>query len=112
MSDEPEEIRNKYGHITHWIVEGETKTVHEWCAQYRISRNTVNSRLKRGWPIAKALQTALVKPSNGKGVVIAIKPSVPIKVSEDRTEWLERRRKIERLADEKALAAQCGDGWE
>lgn len=36
---------------------GETKTLQEWCVQFNVHRNTVDARLKRGWTIEAALTT-------------------------------------------------------
>lgn len=37
------------------IINGETKTIEEWCVQYNINRHTVQDRLKRGWDEIRAI---------------------------------------------------------
>ena len=40
----------------HYIVfNGETRTAAEWARKYGISRNLLNVRVRRGWPIEEAL---------------------------------------------------------
>ena len=39
---------------------GETHTLAEWCRITKISRNAVNGRLQRGWPIEMTLSKPLV----------------------------------------------------
>jgi hypothetical protein len=45
------------------ILNGESKTLAEWCSIYNIKRNTVNGRLQRGWTIEKALTTKAHRPA-------------------------------------------------
>lgn len=41
----------------HIKLNGETKTLSEWCRHYKINRSTVRGRLKKGWSVEKALMT-------------------------------------------------------
>lgn len=40
-----------------YTIEGETMNLQQWCDRYGVSRSMVDSRLKRGWGIEKALST-------------------------------------------------------
>lgn len=50
---------NNRGSNRKYTYNGETKTVSEWANLFGISYGTLISRLKRGWPIAKAVETPL-----------------------------------------------------
>jgi len=54
----------------HYVtIDGETKTLREWCDYYFINYHTVQDRLKRGWSVEKALLTPVDTRFRRKRVV-------------------------------------------
>lgn len=55
---------------------GESKTMAQWAEKFGISGHTIGKRLKRGWPVDRAIKTASLKNSKSawnKGISSVIK---------------------------------------
>jgi len=64
----PKEQANNRRNNVRYEINGETKTLAQWCEQYQIPPNTIQSRRKRGWSIEEAITTPAAKQDRSEKV--------------------------------------------